>query len=220
MNLRVSYIFLMMVLSLTWVSAADHDEVDLETFQQLLEKRDLYETVTATIVQEKKVPSLIEPLVTQGELWLKPRLAFRWEKGDPVSDVAIYDGDKVYLVNVAEGLVEDYKPSSRSVRELMLLAGVGESSTYEGILDSFEAVDAQSGDGQYTITLEPDSGVMKRVLKQLTIVFDLATSFPTEIEWSQKDGTVARTLFKNVTFDQKIADEVFTAPEEESKVEE
>jgi len=91
---------------------------------------------------------------------------------------------------------------------------MGKDASYNGLLDNFKPLSAVKTKSDYTITFLPDSGLMKRALKELTIRFDLKTAFPREVIWEQKDGAVITTRFEPPVFKEFSVTEVFTLPTE------
>jgi len=187
----------------------DSVQIDLAPLEASLIQRDQYLSVSATVKQEKLLPAFSDALVSEGSLDLIPQQSFRWEQGSPVTDVALYNGERVYLINEKEKTALDYKPKAKEVRPLMLLMGIGEDATYEGLMDNFKPVETSTEGYTYTITLEPDSGLMKRALTQLTLVINLKTCFPEQIVWVQKDGAIITTDFIDTKFDIPLSGNEF-----------
>jgi len=92
-------------------SVADEikEEIDLAPLEEALEKRALYSSVIANVTQHKTLPSLSEPLVTKGKLWLVPETAFRWEQGIPPIHTALFKDNTVYLLDEHKQTVETHK---------------------------------------------------------------------------------------------------------------
>jgi len=194
------------------VLSANEEEVDTSLLREILEKRDQYECIHTLIVQKKKLPSIADTLVTEGEVWMVPNKFFRWQLGSPSTDLAILREKKVYVYDLKNLTYDDHKIDSRSVRPIILLLGIGKKGSYNGLLDSFKAVSTESKGGEYTITFHPDSSLMKRALKELTIIFDIEKSFPKKVVWTQKDDTVITTLFNSPSFEKFDPEEVFSLP--------
>lgn len=212
MFLHPSRLFLLL-LSIFLPSLGVAESLDLTPLQQALEKRDKLSSVTAQITQEKTVPSLKDPVTTKGKLWLIPQKAFRWEQGQPITEIALYHEDKVSLLKVQENTVNEFDPDDREVRPLMLLMGMGEDSSYEGLLKNFKPTVASENTGTLTVNFLPESGRMKRAISSLTLTLDLKTSFPKEIHWEQRDGSVIITKFSNVRVNQAVDEKLFSYSE-------
>ena len=193
---------------------AEDEVVDIESLKEILDKRDEHQFVHAKVLQTKELPSLAEPLITQGSVWMVPQKGFRWELGQPVTDFAILKDDDVYVYDKRDFTYDKHDASSRRVRPIMLLLGMGKDASFNGLLDNFKPVMSETSGSEYTISFLPDSGTMKRVLEGLSIRFDLKSSFPKEVVWEQKDGTVITTNFINPQFTPFTADEIFALPTE------
>ncbi len=189
--------------------ASANSGVDLAPLEACLIQRNQYSSIITTVKQEKVLPSLSKPLVTKGKLWLVPQYGFRWEQGNPVKDIALFDSNRVYLLNEDSKTAERYKAGSRAVRPLMLLMGMGKDASYEGILDNFKPTYSEIKGSVYTVSLQPDSGIMKRALSQLTLSIDLKTCFPKKIIWLQKDGAIITTHFGRPRFNTGIDTQMF-----------
>lgn len=189
--------------------AAANNDVNLTPLEACLLQRDQYTSVIASVKQEKILPSLSEPLVTKGKLWLVPQHGFRWEQGKPVKEIAIFNSERVYLLQEENKTAQSHKPNSRAVRPLMLLMGMGKGASYEGLLENFKPTHSEIKGSVYTVSLQPDSGVMKRALSQLTLSIDLKTCFPKEIVWLQKDGAIITTEFGQPKFNTQLDRHIF-----------
>lgn len=188
--------------------------VDMALLKELLERREQHSYIHASVVQEKQVPSIAEKLVTRGKVWMVPNKSFRWELGNPVTDMAILKEDRVFLYDLKNLTYEKHKSSSRSVRPIMLLLGIGKQGGYVGLLDSFKPVSGVLNDDEYKVTFLPDSSIMKRALSELTITFTLENAFPKEVMWLQTDGTTILTKFTNPSFRAFPEQEIFALPDE------
>lgn len=206
------------ILSLLFAVAFGADkspqDIDTDLLKELLDKRDSYPFIHSNVIQEKELPSLSEKLITRGQVWVIPQHAFRWELGRPVTDMAILAQKHVYVYNNRDFTYNKHGADSRAVRPIMLLLGMGKDASYNGILDNFQPSNAVKTSKDYTITFLPDSGLMKRALKELTICFDLQTAFPKEVIWEQKDGAVITTRFSPPVFKEFPVTEIFTLPTE------
>lgn len=189
--------------------AESQPELDLSKLKQTLGKRDEYQSVITRVVQKKVLPSLTEPVENAGKLWLVPQKSFRWEQGTPVVNTALFSDEHVYLINEVEMTVEKYDSDDRSVRPLMLLLGMGKDSSFEGLLDNFKPISVEETAKMLSVSFLPDSGLMKRAVRQLTLIIDLKSSFPSYIIWEQNDGAVITTEFQSPKFDVPVIPETF-----------
>jgi len=209
-----SILILSLICGVVFSADQKQGEIDTELLRELLDKRDSYPFIHANVTQEKVLPSLSEKLVTRGQVWVIPQHAFRWELGQPVTDMAILAQNRVYVYDNRNLTYTIHDADSRSVRPIMLLLGMGKDASYNGLLDNFKPYNATKTSKDYTITFLPDSGLMKRALKELTICFDLKTAFPREVIWEQKDGAMITTRFKPPVFKEFPVTQIFSLPTE------
>ena len=210
---QANYILLSFIL-LVGAALADQTVVDTTLLKELLDRRNQHSHIHAVVTQQKALPSISETLVTKGQVWIVPEQSFRWELGTPPTDMAILQDERVYVYDLKNQTHDKHKADSRSMRPMMLLLGMGKYGSYEGLLKSFRATRMERQSKQCIITLVPDSSIMKRALSKLMITFDVQGSFPTEVAWTQKDGTEITTKFSNLSYKPFNEEQVFTIPVE------
>ncbi|MEP2774314.1 MAG: outer membrane lipoprotein carrier protein LolA [Luteolibacter sp.] len=159
-----------------------------------LEKQAKHKTVSVDVRQTKKIPALNEPIVQKGHLWLQPGKAFRWELGKPLTQSAVFDGSKVYMMDEEKKTAKSLDPDDRQAKPLLLMLGIGEGATFDGLTESFTIADTNTVREHFVVSLVP-KGSLKRAMKHMVMQVNTRTSFLERIEWVQKDGTVVITEF-------------------------
>jgi outer membrane lipoprotein-sorting protein len=181
---------------------------ELQPLQIALEKQARHKTVSVKIRQTKRIPALNEEIVTLGHLWLKPGQAFRWQLGDPIVQSAVYDGTKVSLIDEKKKTAVALEPDDRRAKPLLLMLGIGEGASLEGIKKDFTIGGTTTVNEHYVISLVP-KGQLKRAITSMVMQFNTRTSFPERIEWTQKDGTVVITEFFPPVLNKNLPDGIF-----------
>jgi len=194
------------MLSLTTAKA----EFDLEPLKVSFAKQAKNKTVQVKIKQTKKLPALKNPVINTGYLWLQPKQAFRWQLGDPKAQTAVYDGQKVYLLDEQKKTAQEYSSGHRKVKPLLLILGIGEGASFESMMETFSVTGVTRKGDQYAVALSPKSGKIKRAIVQLTIQVNQKTSHIERIEWTQKDGSVITTEFGNPILNKELPKDIFT----------
>lgn len=191
--------------SLTTATAA----FDLEPLKKSFAKQATYRSVQVKIKQTKKLPALKEPVINTGYLWLQPKLAFRWQLGNPKVQSAVYDGQKVYLLDEKQKTAQEYNSTDRKVKPLLLMLGIGESASFDSMMKIFEVTGVTHKGEQYAVALTPKSGKLKRVIVQMVLQVNLQTSYVERIEWTQKDGSVIITEFAKPKLNASLPQGIF-----------
>ncbi|MFK7912110.1 MAG: outer membrane lipoprotein carrier protein LolA, partial [Akkermansiaceae bacterium] len=189
------------------IASAQHD---LAPLRKALTQQSEHKTVSVKMRQEKTLPSLTEPVKSTGYLWLIPGKAFRWQLGEPPAQSALYDGKSVYLLDEKKKTVIRHDADSRKVKPLLLMLGIGEGASFDGMMKVFNVSGVNQKGERYVAVLVPKAGKLKRVIKHMTLQVNLSTSFMERIEWTQKDGTIVKTEFFRPTLNKPIPRSRFT----------
>lgn len=174
---------------------------ELAPLQAALDKQAGYKTVKVTVRQTKTVPALTEKSVMSGQLWLQPGKAFHWQLGKPAVQTAVYDGNKVYLMDDTQKTAMELDTEDRRAKSLMLMLGIGRAATAAGLREAFTVQETNQVGDQFVVSLRPKGG-LKRALTSMILQVNTRTSFPERIEWTQRDGTVVVTEFAIPAFNQ------------------
>ena len=181
---------------------------DATPLKQALEKQAKHKTVSVGVRQTKKIPALSEPIVQQGHLWLEPGKAFRWELGKPLTQSAVYDGSRVYMFDEEKKTAKSLAPTDRKAKPLLLMLGIGEGATFDGLTDAFTIADTNTVEEHFVVSLVP-KGSLKRAIKHMIMQVNTRTSFLERIEWTQKDGTIVTTEFYPPKLNAKLPSKIF-----------
>ena len=172
-------------LALTFLISVPAIAQDATPLKVALEKQAQHKTVSVDVRQTKKIPALNDPIVQKGHLWLEPGKAFRWELGKPATQTAIYDGEQVYMFDEEKKTAKGLSPSDRKAKPLLLMLGIGEGATYDGLTQAFTIADTTTVKNSFVVSLVP-KGSLKRAIKHMTMQVNTRTSFLERIEWTQK----------------------------------
>lgn len=201
MSMRV----LCLLLALCAILRADNTALDA-----WLKRQATIETLEATFTQERKLPSLKQPVTTPGKLSFAKPGRVRWQLGEPVGTLALSDGATLTLIDVAAKTARQIPADSPQAARFSMLTGKGFQSP-ENFHAMFEVVEhrVESGIHQYTLKARD-----RRVRSQVPWVFldiDPAKSELRAMELELQDKSRIRTLFQNPRFNIKLSPALFTA---------
>ena len=191
------------------VACAATSQFDLEPLRVALAQQAKYRSVIVKVRQTKQIPALNQPVKSTGKLWLKPGKAFRWQLGEPKANTAIYDGEKVYLLDEIRKSAVAYPPDHRKVQPILLMLGIGDGASVEKMSEVFRVTGVTKHNGHYIVAFAPKSGKLKRVLKRLILQINTQSSFMERVEWTQKDGSVVTTEFFPPQINVELPDHIF-----------
>ena len=182
----------------------------IDIFRQALEKQGQHQTVWVRFRHVKKLPALNEPLSSQGQVWLIPGRAFRWELGQPKQQTVLYEGRSVYILDEVNKTGVRLDPDDRRAKPLLLTLGIGKDATFEELDKTFKIEATNQVDDHFVARLIPRSGRIKRHLSSLIMQVNLSTSFLEKVGWTQKDGTNVETIFRKPVVDKPLPKDIFT----------
>lgn len=189
---------------------------ELAPLRLALEKQAGHESVSVDVRQTKKIPALTAPTVEKGHLWLKPGEAFRWELGNPPSQIAVYDGTKFYLIDAQKKTATELDPGDRKAKPLMLMLGMGDGATFAGLQETFKIAGTNTVAEHFVVSLVPKGG-LKRAITGMVMQINTRTSFAERIEWTQKDGTVVVTEFFPPSLNRPLPQNIFQVKKSDYK---
>ncbi len=167
---------------------------DLAPLRTALEKQAQHKSVSVAVRQTKKIPALSEEIVQTGHVWLQPGKTFRWELGRPPVQSAVFDGNRVFIMDERRKTATEMAPDDRRAKPLLLMLGIGEGATFEGLHESFTVGGTNQVREHFIVSLLP-KGKLRRAIKSMVMQINTRTSFLERIEWTQRDGTVVITEF-------------------------
>jgi len=179
---------------ITLVLCPNSEADDLAPLRAALENQAMHRSVSVEIRQTKRMPALTEETVEHGHLWLVPGRAFRWQLGKPPTQTAVFDGNKVYLLDETAKSGIELDTTDRRAKPLLLMLGFGEGASLDGMMKAFTIGSTNLAGEQFAVSLAPKGG-LRRALTSMLMQINTRTSFLERIEWTQRDGTVVTTEF-------------------------
>lgn len=201
MPIRVSCLFYVLL------AVAQADNTALNTW---LKRQSTIDTLETSFTQERKLPSLKQPVTTPGKLSFAKPNRVRWQLGEPASTLALSDGTTLTLIDFPAKTARQIAADSPQAARFSMLTGKGFQSP-ENFHAMFEVVEhrIESGIHQYTLKARD-----RRTRSQLPWIFldiDPAKNELRAMELELQDKSRIRTLFQNPRFNAKLPPALFTA---------
>lgn len=171
------------------------------------------ESWSADVVQTRKLTSLVRPLETRGQVWVRYPNQFRWQLGNPPRTIAVRTDDKLEIVYPPLRRIERYALSENidpSWRAVLALLEVGFPSKPSEFYRRYEVVDARQTGASWTFELRPVAEQARRLVERirLKIANQDATIRATELVFA--DGSNMRTEFVNHQINPDLDEALFT----------
>jgi outer membrane lipoprotein-sorting protein len=162
-------------------------------------------SISADFIQEKHLPILAKPLVSEGRLLYRRSNALRWEYTSPVKSVLLLqDGDARRFVQSDDGLVED-----ASVRlQAMQLVMPEISGWLAGRFQDNPLFDA-SLNGINSILLVPKDPGMARFIQRIELLMSDRPGVIRQVKIFESDAAFTRMVFSNTQVNPALDDRLF-----------
>lgn len=196
------------LLVLAWLTAASVAAAELDpAVASWLAAQERIQTWSADFVQIRTLKSLTQPLTAAGHVWFAAPNRFRWELGKPPQTIAVR----------APGELQIFYPRLKRVERFPLTAG--QTGPWRDALALLEAgfprseselqkqyhVRSQSVSGRScTLVLEPKSASARRMIPQVSIVFDTESHLLLATQLQFADGSTMRNDFKDPVLNPEI----------------
>lgn len=173
-----------------------------------LERQSGIQSLEVSFTQERKLPSLKEPVTTPGKLsFAKPGLV-RWELGDPPATIAISDGSQFTLIDMASKTARRVAVDSPQAARFSMLTGKG-FQTPEDFRQVFEVVESRVDNGVHQFTLKPKDRRIRGQVPWVFLSIDPASRDLRAMEMELQDKSRIRTLFAKPKLNGKLPPSTF-----------
>jgi len=120
----------------------------------------------------------------------------------------VFDGKKVYLLDVKKKTATALDPDDRRAKPLMLMLGIDEGATFDGLQETFTIAGTNTVNEHFVVSLVP-KGKLRRAITAMVMQVNTRTAFVERIEWTQKDGTLVTTEFFPPVLNKALPDGIF-----------
>ncbi len=186
------------------VSCARADEI----IDGWLDRQATMTSLDASFTQERKLPSLKEPVTTQGKITFAKPDKFRWQLGVPAQTLAVSDGATVTMIEEADKSAKQVAADSPQAARFSLLSGKAFQDK-SGFYDAFEIIETRTTDGIYQVTMKPKDRRFRSHVPWIFIDIDPKKMELRVMELELQDKSRVRTIFSNPKFNTKLPEALF-----------
>ena len=194
-----------LILAITATARADN-----AALEAWLARQKSIDSLETTFTQERKLPSLKQPVTTPGKLAFAKPGRVRWQLGEPAATLATSDGTTLTLIDYTEKTARQIPADSPQAARFSMLTGKG-FQTAEDFYKMFEVTAWRVESGIHQYTLKPKDRRLRSQVPWVFLDIDPAKSELRAMEMELQDKSRVRTLFQNPRFNVKLAPAVFTA---------
>lgn len=187
-----------------------HAAPDTTALDSWLKRQTSINTLEASFTQERKLPSLKEPVSTPGKLMMQRPDKLRWELGNPIETLAVSDGTTMTLLQASDKTARQLATDSPQAKQFSFLGGNALASP-EAFREAFEIVDSRISSGIHQYTLQPKERRMKANVPWVFLDIDPSTNELRALELEMKDKSRIRTVFTNTKLNGKLPAASFQA---------
>jgi outer membrane lipoprotein carrier protein len=197
---------LLVMLALTSLVRADLDTKPLESW--LTRQKDL-KSLDAAFTQERKLPSLKNPVESPGRLRMMRPGKLLWELGDPVKTMAVSDGKSMTLVQVDKKRGKRIDTQSGEAKQFTMLSDEAfhDLASFE---KTFELKESSVTDGIYQLTVRPLDPAIRTHVPWMFLDIDLKTWELRAMEIQLEDKSRIRTIFTKTKINATLDPAIFT----------
>ena len=201
MFLRLLFLFLLSCLPLV----ADNAVLDA-----WLKRQSTIETMETSFVQERRLPSLKQPVSTAGRLAFAKPGRVRWQLGDPAATLVLSDGVTITLIDYGAKTARRIPADSPQAARFGMLTGDGFQSA-ENFHAMFEISAHRVESGIHQYTLRPKERKTRAQVPWVFLDIDPAGHDLRAMELELKDKSRIRTVFQNPRLNVNLPAAIFEA---------
>jgi outer membrane lipoprotein carrier protein len=173
-----------------------------------LERQATVSSLDSSFTQQRKLPSLKEPVTTAGRISFAKPDKFRWQLGEPMQTLAVSDGTTVTLIEEAEKSARQIPKDAPQAARFSLLSGKAFESK-EAFYQSFDIIESRVSAGIHQFTLKPKDRRMRSNVPWVFIDIDPVKKELRAMELEMQDKSRIRTVFVNPRINSKLPDSLF-----------
>ncbi len=169
-------------------------------------------TMTADLVQTRKLKALADPLVTKGRLWFEPPDRFRWELGVPAQTIVVRDGKDLLMISPRLKRAERY-PMDGSAKgpwtDALSLLESGFPRDAASFHRQYQVRSLAETNGVFEVRIQPVSPGARRMISGILLVVGTNGFRLHASELLLADGSVVRNDFENVRLNATLETNTF-----------
>jgi outer membrane lipoprotein-sorting protein len=165
------------------------------------------ESLEATFTQERRLPTLRDPITARGHFWMRAN-QFRWQLGDPPKSLVIKNANAVTLIDLDAKTTRVVPVDDPRVKPFVLLAdpALANMAAFQA---QFRLHATRMVDGIYQATLSPVDRRLRSKVPWIILHIDPRNHSLRATEAQAADGSVILTIFDAPKINQPLADALF-----------
>ena len=168
------------------------------------------QSLETRFTQERKLPSLKQPISSPGKLAFSKPGRVRWQLGEPAATLVVSSGEEITLIDYATKTARRVKADSPQAARYSLLTGEGFQSA-ENFRKLFEVTAHRIESGIHQYTLKPKDRRMRSQVPWVFLDIDPAKGELRAMEMELQDKSRIRTVFHEPRFNTKLSPALFKA---------
>ncbi len=154
--------------------------------QQWVEAQQHMGDISVDFRLTRTLPTLKEPITSNGHFWKLADGQFRWEMGSPPSTVLIFDNQMLHMWDAEKKAWQTLSATDNRMRMWMQFLNSKEMSA-EGMTKNFIPTVTSETPEVVTIALQPKGLIVRKHLKQVDLQIDPKTKYLRQIRLLQSD---------------------------------
>lgn len=183
---------------------------DNAALEAWLKRQPTIETMEVAFVQERKLPSLKQPVSTPGKLAFAKSGRVRWQLGDPAATLVLSDGATITMIDYGAKTARRIPADSPQAARFGMLTGDGFQSV-ENFQAMFEVAAHRVESGIHQYTLRPKERKTRAQVPWVFLDVDPAGHDLRAMELELKDKSRIRTVFQKPRINVKLPAAMFEA---------
>jgi outer membrane lipoprotein carrier protein len=183
---------------------------DAAVLESWLKRQASIETLEAAFTQERRLPSLKQPVTTSGKLSFSKPGRVRWQLGEPPATLALSDGTTLTLIDYSTKTARTLPAGSPQAARFSMLTGKG-FQTAADFHAMFEVSAHGIDSGIHQYTLRPKDRRLRSQVPWVFLNIDPAKNELRAMELELQDKSRIRTIFHQPVFNTKLPPTLFQA---------
>ena len=189
-----------LLLATATLASAAPDPAPLEAW--LAKQKDI-RSIQSDFTQERRLPSLKNPVTAKGKLWFKRPGLLRWELGTAPDTIAVSDGTTLTIADATEKRARRIPVDDPQARQFTLLAGEA-FRDLAAFRRTFELSDSRVTSGIYQATLRPLDRRLRSKVPWVFLDIQPGNNRLRALELQLSDGSRIRSIFTSTRINPAI----------------
>ncbi len=169
-------------------------------------------TWAADVVETRVLPTLSQPLVSTGKVWVAVPDRFRWELGQPAQTIALRQRNELYLIYPRLKQAEKYPLDLKQPgpwRDALALLEASFPRSRADLESRFEVLSVTRSNSTVELKLQPRSEAARKYISQLLIGFNTVDFTPVSTELRFSYGSSMRNEFLHPLLNPPLDESLF-----------